>query len=152
LAGGRARLLALAGERLLPVLVPPWNRFPDALVTALPGLGFCGYSTFSPRAVPYPAKDVRQVNTHVDLIAWKRGRGFVGEARALAEAVEHLTARRTGVVDATEPTGWLTHHAVHGDDLWAFLERLFERTGAHAGIRWRSPTEVFIGSETLSSR
>src|ERR1700752_4983046 len=28
LAGGRARLQVLAGGRLLPVLVPPWNRFP----------------------------------------------------------------------------------------------------------------------------
>jgi len=100
IATGRSRLLALAGERALPVLVPPWNRFPDALVAALAELGFRGYSTFSPRERADPAPGVRQVNTHVDLIAWKRGRGFVGEERALAEAVEHLTARRTGNADA----------------------------------------------------
>jgi hypothetical protein len=143
LAAGRARLQALAGERFLPVLVPPWNRFPSTLVNELPGLGFRGYSTFSPRESAYPAAGVRQVNTHVDPIAWKRGRGFVGEEKALAEAVEHLAARRAGQVDPTEPTGWLTHHADHDEALWAFLARLFEATCDRAGVHWRHPADVF---------
>jgi hypothetical protein len=148
IATGRARLQALAGERLLPVLVPPWNRFPATLVPDLAGLGFRGYSTFAPRESARPADGIRQVNTHVDLIAWKRGRGFVGEERALAEAVEHLSARRTGAVDATEPTGWLTHHADHDEALWGFLARLFEGTSGRTGVRWLHPADAFLSDVT----
>ena len=148
IAMGRARLQALAGARLLPVLVPPWNRIPTTLVPRLAGLGFRGYSTFAPRLSTQPVDGVRQVNTHVDLIAWRRGRGFVGEERALAEAVEHLAARRTGAVDATEPTGWLTHHACHDEALWSFLARLFEETRDRAGVRWLSPADAFSLDET----
>ncbi len=147
LAMGRARLQELAGARLLPVLVPPWNRIAATLLPGLPELGFRGYSTFAPRAAQ-PADGLRQVNTHVDLIAWRRGRGFVGEEKALAEAIEHLAARRTGAADATEPTGWLTHHAVHDEALWEFLARLFEETRDRAGVRWLSPAEVFLSDET----
>ena len=144
LATGRARLQALAGERFLPVLVPPWNRFPATLVGDLAGLGFRGYSTFAPRESATPAAGLRQVNTHVDLIAWRRGRGFVGEERALAEAVEHLAARRMGTVDAAEPTGWLTHHAVHDEALWSFLAQLFETTRDRPDVRWLRPTDAFL--------
>jgi len=144
IALGRTRLQALAGAQLLPVLVPPWNRFPTALVSCLAGLGILGYSTFGPRVSAQPAAGLRQVNTHVDLIAWRRGRGFVGEERAVAEAVEHLAARRTGAVDASEPTGWLTHHACHDEALWRFLERLFEKTCNRAGVRWLSPADAFL--------
>jgi hypothetical protein len=144
LAAGRARLQALAGARLLPVLVPPWNRFPAPLVANLPALGIRGFSTFAPRASAQPAEGVRQVNTHVDLIAWRRGRGFVGAERALNEAVEHLAARRTGTVDATEPTGWLTHHAVHDEALWSFLAQLFDETRNRPGVRWLHPVDVFL--------
>ena len=148
IAMGRTRLQALAGARLLPVLVPPWNRITATLVPRLAGLGIRGYSTFASRASAHPADGLRQVNTHVDLIAWRRGRGFVGEERALAEAIEHLAARRTGAVDATEPTGWLTHHACHDEALWSFLARLFEETRDRAGVRWLSPEDVFLSDDT----
>ena len=144
IATGRARLQALAGARLLPVLVPPWNRFPATLLPYLTGLGFRGYSTFEPRLLAHPVEGLRQVNTHVDLIAWRRGRGFVGEERALALAIEHLAARRTAAADAAEPTGWLTHHADHDEALWSFLARLFERTCGRAGVRWLTPADVFL--------
>jgi hypothetical protein len=144
IATGRTRLQALAGARLLPVLVPAWNRFSAMLVPYLAGLGFCGYSTFAPRVSAQPAEGLRQVNTHVDLIAWRHGRGFVGEERALALAIEHLAARRTGAVDATEPTGWLTHHACHDEALWSFLARLFEETCDRADVRWLHPADAFL--------
>ena len=150
IAEGRARLQALAGARLLPVLVPPWNRFPATLIADLAGLGFRGYSTFEPRASADPVAGLRQVNTHVDLIAWRRGRGFVGEERALALAIEHLAARRTAAVDAAEPTGWLTHHADHDEALWSFLARLFEETRDRTFVRWRSPADVFLAGDTTT--
>ena len=144
IAMGYTRLRALAGARLLPVLVPAWNRFPATLVPCLAGLGIRGYSTFAPRVSAQPADGLRQANTHVDLIAWRHGRAFVGEERALAEAAAHLAARRTGAVDAAEPTGWLTHHACHDEALWSFLARLFEKTCGQDGVRWLSPADVFL--------
>ena len=135
----------------MPALVPPWNRFPATLVPDLVGLGFRGYSTFAPRAAAHPAAGLRQVNTHVDLIAWRRGRGFVGEERALAEAVEHLAARRALAVDAAEPTGWLTHHADHDEALWSFLARLFEHTRDRADVRWWHPADVFQADDTAGA-
>jgi hypothetical protein len=142
---GAQRLAALAGARLLPVLVPPWNRFPKALVEHLPRHATRGFSTFGPRARAQPAPGLRQVNTHVDIIAWKRGRTFVGEERALTEAVSHLARRRTGAVDASEPTGWLTHHERHDEAIWGFLARLFEFTRARNGVRWLHPRAMFLG-------
>jgi hypothetical protein len=74
---------------------------------------------------------LRQVNTHFDVVAWRRGRHFVGEAQALSQAIKWLI---TG-----EPIGWLTHHAVHDAATWDFLERLF--TVKH--VRWLSAAEAF---------
>jgi hypothetical protein len=136
---GRAHLLDLFGARCLPVLVPPWNRIDAAVVGALPALGLTGLSCFGPRA----AAAVATVNTHVDPIAWRGGRGFVGDAKALGDLVHHLAARRAGTVDRAEPTGLLTHHLVHDAALWRFLEALLARTAAHPAARWLDPREVF---------
>ena len=140
---GAERLAALAGARLLPVLVPPWNRFSQRLLGALPHRGIHGYSAFGPRASAEPMPGLRQMNTHVDIIAWKRGRTFVGAERALSEAASHLAKRRTDAVDATEPTGWLTHHERHDAAAWGFLAELFEFSRRQAGVRWLHPRELF---------
>jgi hypothetical protein len=143
LAVGRERLLRLAGERWVPVLAPPWNRLPRELVARLPAAGFRGLSGFGARAAAEPAPGLRQVNTHVDIIAWRADRGFAGEEQALAQAVRHLAARRAGAADAAEPTGWLTHHARHDEAAWRFLARLFEATRDVPGVRWLRATELF---------
>jgi hypothetical protein len=143
LAVARERLAAWAQARFVPVLAPPWNRLPETLVPQLVPAGFRGLSRFGARAAALPAAGVRQVNTHVDLIAWHAGRGFVGEDLALGAAVRHLAAKREGGADAAEPTGWLSHHAVHDEAAWAFLERLFETLRAAPGLRWCSAQELF---------
>lgn len=139
LARGRAKLAELFGARCLPVLVPPWNRIDDAVIAALPALGLRFLSVFGPRAPGAAAI----VNTHVDPIAWRAGRGFVGEAKALGELVRHLAARRTGSADAAEPTGLLTHHLGHDDALWRFLDRLLACTAVHPAARWLDPKVLF---------
>jgi hypothetical protein len=143
LALARERLAAWAGGRFAPVLAPPWNRLPETLVAQLAPAGFCGLSRFGARAAAAPAPGVREVNTHVDLVAWHAGRGFVGEDAALAAAVGHLAAKREGRADAGEPTGWLSHHAVHDQAAWAFLERLFETLRAAPELRWVGVRELF---------
>ncbi len=143
LAAGRARLQEVAGTQSLPVLAPPWNRIGPALAARLTEAGYAGLSTYGVRKVTNPAPGLLQVNTHVDIVDWKGGRGFAGEVTLLGQAVRHLAAKRTGTADAEEPTGWLTHHAVHDAAAWAFLERLFEFSAGLQGIRWLSAGEVF---------
>jgi peptidoglycan/xylan/chitin deacetylase (PgdA/CDA1 family) len=142
LSAARERLARQAGASFLPVLAPPWNRFKRALAARLPAAGLHGLSAYGPRAAAEAAPGIRQVNTHVDLIDWRGTRGFAGEDAALRAAVKHLAARRSGAVDAAEPTGWLTHHALHDAAAQAFLERLFERTRS-LGARWLDAVALF---------
>lgn len=143
LLAAQERLVAQAGERFVPVLAPPWNRLPEAMTPHLAAAGFRGLSRYGARATALAAPGVVQVNTHVDLIAWRSGRGFAGEEVSLAAAVQHLAAKREGRLDPGEATGWLSHHMVHDEAVWAFLERLFETTGRAPAVRWRSAQELF---------
>ena len=143
LAAARDRLHGLTGERFLPVLAPPWNRLRESLVERLPEAGIRGLSRYGARGRSGAA--VREVNTHVDIVAWRGDRGFVGEDAALALLLQHLAARRRGSVDASEATGLLTHHAQHDSGAWHFLERLFDETRRH-GAAWADPRELFAST------
>lgn len=137
---GRLRLEAMAGARALPVLAPPWNRLRRELATALPAAGIRGLSMYRAKSVqPTSAQaavpGVTQIDTHVDIVAWRAGRNFIGEAEALALSLRHMAA------DAG-PIGWLTHHAVHGRDVIDFLARLFDAS-RRADARWASPLELW---------
>jgi len=121
-------LRKMAGERALPVLVPPWNRIRETLIPSLPRLGFSGLSQDGKAR---PVQGLQQVNTHIDIVAWKAGKRFIGEAQALSAALE--------LMEMTAPVGWLTHHAVHDEAAWRFLERL----ARVEGVRWRSAAELF---------
>jgi hypothetical protein len=131
ISDGLGRLRVFAGEKFLPVLAPPWNRLRKDLITQLPAIGVRGISAYGARANAEPAPGLRQVNTHVDIVAWRRGKRFIGEAEALSKALGYLSGE--------EPVGWLTHHAEHDDAAWRFLERLF----ALEGVRWLSAAEAF---------
>jgi hypothetical protein len=118
----------MAGERALPVLVPPWNRMRPGLADKLSSVGFVGLSQDGKAR---PAQGLKQVNTHIDIVAWHEGRRFIGEEQALSAALE--------LMDVVQPVGWLTHHAVHDEAAWRFLERL----ARVEGVRWRSAAELF---------
>jgi len=143
LASARERLAGVAGARLLLVLAPPWNRIPATHFVPLARAGFRGLSCFGPRRAAAAAPGLLQVNTHVDLIAWRAGRGFAGEQAVLAAATAHLAAKRENRADAAEPTGWLSHHAVHDATTWGFLKRLFETLRTVSGVRWLGAQELF---------
>ena len=153
LRAGHARLQQVAGKRLLPVLVPPWNRISaPGLLAALAGAGYRGLSRFDPRSSRTAAPGLQQVNTHVDIIDWRGSRGFAGEELVLGQAVRHLRARREGRADPDECTGWLTHHAVHDEAAWTFMAGLLARTQGRPGVRWRTAAEVFAGSADATVR
>ncbi len=136
LGRARERLAALAGARFLPVLAPPWNRFRDDLIARLPEAGIRGLSRFGARGA---RRGIPEVNTHVDLIAWRSSRAFIGDPAALALLVGQLSDRRRS---GGAPIGLLTHHAVHDAAAWRFLERLFDETRA-AGAAWLSAGQLF---------
>ena len=139
LARGRERLDALLGEVFEPILTPPWNRIAPALISRLEEAGLMGLSAFGAR----PAGGGRTfTNTHVDIIDWRGGRGFVGEEPALNAAVAHLSARRTGRACAEEPTGLLTHHRDHDDACWRFIDRLIATVARHPAGAWTSGPAV----------
>jgi hypothetical protein len=143
LAAGRARLAELFGASARAVLVPPWNRFDNRFLPLLAACGIGAISQAGPRRLPWPIPGVFAANVHVDLVDWAGGRGFVGEAAALAVLVGHLRGRRLGRFDGAEPTGIMTHHAVQDGAAETFLERLMAATCRHPATRWLPASEVF---------
>ena len=141
---GWSRLSTLFPGRLLPVLVPPWNRIASELISCLPAAGFRGLSCFAPRARREAVAGLLQVNCHADLVDWRRGRRFRGENQTMDQICTHLAARRDGTADAAEPTGILSHHLVHDEDCWRFLESLLESCKQHPGARWLEPGEACL--------
>ena len=140
---GRDRLADAFGARFRPVLVPPWNRIGDDLVAHLRAAGFVGLSRFGPRDAREAAGGLTQVNAHVDPIAWRRERAFIGADAALARLTAHLGARRQRTCDADEPTGVLMHHLVFPDAAWDFVSELLRRTRAHRAARWLDVDAAF---------
>jgi predicted glycosyltransferase len=137
LTDGLEDLRARFGTRVLPVLVPPWNRIDAALVPELSAIGYRGLSTFGPR--DGAALDgLCIVNTHCDPIAWRQGRGLADEVDILTRLVRDLGRE--------EPIGLLTHHLVHDERVWHFTETLLSRLAVHPGIRWMRTDAVFAAA------
>ena len=146
LAAGRKRLQALFGELFVPIFVPPWNRVGADLTAALASLKFAGLSTFEARHNAWARPNVAQVNCHIDPIDWRSGGTFRGEAWTVRRLVEVLRARRLADIDASEPTGLLTHHLRHDESFWPVLKRLFEFLSHRRHcVRWLPANEVFGG-------
>lgn len=140
---GRGKLETLFGSSFLSVVVPPWNRIDPLLFDPLAKLGYRAVSTFGARSSPQLAKGLVAVNAHCDPIRWKTGAKFGGELKTIKQLVEHLEAKRQGLVDAQEPSGFLTHHIDLDDEAWAFCQRLADLVDGHPGVRWVPPAEIF---------
>lgn len=139
---GRARLKALFGARALPVFVPPWNRIADSLLATVAACGVAALSAMAsdPELPPLPV-GFAALPVHLDLVAWRKDRRFIGEETALCSLVRHLRARRDHA-PPTAPIGLLTHHLVMADATVAFLERLLAVTGSHPAARWARVSEL----------
>ena len=135
LARGNRRLAGLFGPRFVPVMVPPWNRIAPRISARLAEAGLSGLSTFTqfhPRALV-------QVQTHVDMIKWKKERRFIGWQSAGLRFDFHLARRRT---NPAEPLGVLSHHLAQNDACFEFLERTFAILSAHPGARFTRISEL----------
>lgn len=121
--GGLARLQTLFGQCLKPMFVPPWNRIAPQHYSALVSAGFSSLSTFTPRTAPEAALGLQQINTHLDPIAWHKGKSLIATDQLVAQLVQLLSDRRTGLTDNAEPLGLLTHHLVHTAEVWEFMRQ-----------------------------
>lgn len=125
LARGYTVLSELYAPNFVPILVPPWNRIDPAIVKELPELGFKGLSTFGvPTSGP-----LTSVNTQVDIIDWRGTRGGRDATELVYELVEMIKTTQLTI-------GILTHHLVHDDAAWHFLQQLLSVTSAHAAAKW----------------
>jgi hypothetical protein len=134
----------LFGKRALPVVVPPWNRIAPQLVPALPEIGYRGLSTFGARPRPEPVKGFAQINTHVDLIDWRGGRGFAGVEASLGALIQALVTSRT---HSGEPVGILSHHLAMDEAGWDFLDLLMGRATTMPGLKIHPAHELFASRE-----
>jgi len=140
ISAGRCRLAALFGACALPVLVPPWNRIADEFLPLLLAAGIRAVSMIAAPVAALPC-GLRALDVHLDLVAWREGRGFIGTAAALGRLVGHLRAARFGAAGAMQPVGILTHHLIQDEATAAFLRRLGALTRGHPGARWAAAGE-----------
>ncbi|MGE0281522.1 MAG: polysaccharide deacetylase family protein [Rhizobiaceae bacterium] len=124
---GLDRIGALFGRQAIPLLVPPWNRIDAALLQALPGLGYHALSAYGP-AKPTP---LPMINSTVDIMDWHGTRACL----PTPVLVEMITTQLRAAFANDEAIGVLTHHLVHDEAAWVFLEKLFETTTVF-GVRW----------------
>lgn len=132
LSNGFQKLEGLFGDRMAPILIPPWNRIAPDLIKELPGIGFKAVSSYGPpvdAALPF-------VNTNVDIIDWRGTRGVRETALLVGEIVGLLQQAFAGGA----PIGLLSHHLIHDDGAWTFLEKLFEVSRADAS--WLSAQQL----------
>ncbi len=132
LARGLSHITGLYGARAVPMLVPPWNRIDAGLVPDLGSIGFSALSVYGP---PKPSP-LAAVNSNVDIMDWHGTRGCRDHGLLVQAIVAQL--------QRGEPVGLLTHHLVHDESAWLFLERLFAVTAQAEACAWL-PIRTLIG-------
>ncbi|MCP5085126.1 MAG: polysaccharide deacetylase [Alphaproteobacteria bacterium] len=139
LGAARSGIEALCGPCALPVLVPPWNRISPEVVQRLPQLGYSGLSTFADAFTEEPVEGLSVENSHLDLIDWRGTRGGRDHQELIDELIKLIEARTpTGL-----PIGILSHHLVHDDAAWSFLDKLADVLDSYPRTRWLRPSELF---------
>ena len=131
------------GSNCLPVLVPPWNRITARAIPHLPKLGFRGLSTWKPRAAKFPVPGLVQVNAHLDLIDWRRGKVLKSDRAIAALLLRKLRWRRAKAARSQEPLGLLTHHAYWTAATERLLTGLLATLSAHKAVRFLKASEAF---------
>ena len=156
---GRKVLQKEFDKQFHPVLVPPWNRIANEIIQELPQLGFDGYSVFgvvgSNQTHDNTSNEKRiqqvadaqtlfvQANVHVDIIDWRNTRRTFPFDEIVAQIVVHLQARRSGNASIDEATGFMTHHLVHDEQAWAFINGLFDCCHQYQSVKWLDSRAVF---------
>lgn len=136
LTQGKETLSRIFTDQFVPIMVPPWNRIADNHLGMLPDLGFVGISRYKPRKRELVRPMLAEINTHIDPVNWRGDRSILPEAEVLEMVVGHLASRRRGEADPMEPTGLLTHHLVHDEEVWVALYKLLSALTEHPAVRF----------------
>lgn len=139
----RARIDGLFGNKAVPIYIPPWNRIAPEVATLLPHAGFRALSALGRKAMFATPSPVHELNTHLDIIDWRGTRGGRDLDALVIELTGHLAWARQNDVPAI---GILTHHLVHDEIAWRFLEELFAETARHAAVRWSRVSDLISRS------
>jgi hypothetical protein len=135
---GLDRLSNIFGPQALPMLVPPWNRISADIVPHLPGLGLRWLSAFGEDLPHEPSPGLVQIDSQLDIMDWRARRSHPRELM-----VDRLAALVRERGPASAPIGILTHHLVHDEPAWAFLDELFRLTARHPAVTWSWPVSDF---------
>ncbi len=140
LRDGHRRMDALFGRSWLPIFVPPWNRFADKHVPLLRECRFAVYSG----SVPLPAAPpgLRNLHSPVDIMQWRPERRFAGTEACVARLVREIAARREGSWPREDPIGLVTHHLVHDEGAWDFLEVFCESLAQMPASSWKGAAQL----------
>ncbi len=141
LASGRRTSSDLFGDNLADVLVPPWNRIAEDVIARLPDLGFRGLSCFGPEEKISPVPGLRIHNSHIDPIDWHGSRSLLKQEMLFNSVVHAFEAGADAAQDL--PIGLLTHHLIHDESVWLFVEGLLERTVQCPACDWANPRHLF---------
>lgn len=138
---GRRALSDLFGEGLANVLVPPWNRIAQDVIAHLPELGFSGLSCFGPEEKVESVPGLRIHNCHIDPIDWHGSRSLLGPEMLISTVRQAFETRADMAQDL--PIGLLTHHLIHDENIWHFVEGFLERTAQSPACAWADPRRLF---------
>ena len=133
---GFGRLTELFPTQFLPVLVPPWNRIADSVRERRQEVGLAGLSTFGTA----PPGDPHWINMHLDIFEWRPVRRPLNTGRLMLLSWRRSERRLAG---DPEPIGIMTHHLVHEEASWAFLDDLFGLIAKHPAVAWPSHAALF---------
>ena len=136
-----SRMSDLHGERLVPMMVPPWNRIATELVPELPRLGYRALSVFGSRT--FDVQGLAITNTHVDLIDFRGTRACRDHDLLARHIADELS--RSRLADR-EPVGILSHHCIGDVSARQFLEKLFSITADGRACRWVDARDLIRSS------
>jgi hypothetical protein len=137
LANGLERLDELFGGRVLPVLVPPYNR----LAAQLTPIVAAAYRFLSVHG-DFPGIAMPSRNTHIDIIDWRLQQSQA-PARLIRTLVTALRLRRYGILPVTLPLGILTHHLSLTTSMWSSLEAILEHICSHTAPTFPGLMQIF---------
>jgi hypothetical protein len=146
---GRDKLRRVFEERLLPVMVGPWNRFAPNHSVALVEAGFLGWSGFFSEPCRPNHPQLKRVDCHVDILRWGQRATLAPPAAIMARIVALMArSRRNGQGNGSHasvpaPVGLLTHHLAMDEKAWAFVRAFFDHSTSLSGLRWEDPNALF---------
>lgn len=139
LAGGRKIVETVFADQFFNALVPPWNRIDPKIAERASEAGFDFLSTFGWKTLIDKNYPLAQFNSHIDIMDWRGSRGGKSDEILVRETVSALQTARDANGAAV---GLLSHHLVHDERAWEFLDRLFKFTTGRDHITWESIKEI----------